>query len=155
MGSENELTPEQKLKGALIFKYLQTGKIPQRKGLFKTLFYLAGESKSFGSILMTSSSTTLKRPLIDRTIEIKVIINFPEQLPKIISNLEDIFKKFLINFEINVREFSNYLTIYYSSANIQWALIDEELRQNHKDNITEQSGFPKIKNYQLCKTKSN
>ena len=93
MGSENELTPEQKLKGALIFKYLQTGKIPQRKGLFKTLFYLAGESKSFGSILMTSSSTTLKRPLIDRTIEIKVIINFPEQLPKIISNLEDIFKK--------------------------------------------------------------
>ena len=154
MASENELTPEQKLKGALIFKYLQTGKVPQRKGLFRTLFYLAGESASFGAILMTSSSTTLKRPLIDRTIEIK-LINSHEQLPKTISNLEDIFKKFLINFEISIREFSNYLTIYYSSANIQWALIDEELRQNHKDNITEQSGFPKIKNYKLCKTKSN
>jgi hypothetical protein len=65
-----DLTPEEKFKGALIFKYLKTGKIPKRKGLFRVLFYLAGEHQNFKGIMMTSSSTTQKRPSVDRTVQI-------------------------------------------------------------------------------------
>lgn len=140
----HELTPEEKFKGALIFKYLKTGKIPTRKGLFKALFYLAGEYQNFKGILMTSSSVTQKRPSIDRTAQIKVktILNY--------ERLYAIFDKYLLDFETKESrhtEYINFLTVYYSSKEIQWALIDEELRINHKENITEQSGFPKIINF--------
>lgn len=141
---QSELTPEQKLKGVLIFKYLQTGKIPKRKGLFKNLFYLAGESRNFKKILMTSSSVTLKRPSIDRTVQISMFASAN------IENLKNIFKKYLLNFDIKYFAYTanvTHLTVYYSADEIQWALIDEELRTNHKDNIRETDGFPKIINY--------
>lgn len=147
MGSE-ELTPEQKFKGALIFKYLKTGKIPKRKGLFKALFYLAGESKNFRGIMMTSSSTTQKRPLVDRTVQIKIKNTLNHD------SLWKIFEKYLLNFETKISKSTidiDFLTVYYSSESIQWALIDEELRINHKDNINEQSGFPKIINFKYEK----
>jgi hypothetical protein len=141
---ERELTPELKLKGVLIFKYLQTGKIPKRKGLFRTLFYLAKESRNFKKILMTSSSVTLKRPSIDRTVKISILINAN------ISNLENIFKKYLVNFDISYCEYNSniiHLNVYYSSKDVQWALIDEELRTNHSNNIWKTDGFPKIINH--------
>lgn len=143
MGSQ-ELTPEEKFKGILIFKYLKTGKITPRKGLLKVLFYLAGEYKNFKGVMMTSSSVTQKRPSIDRTAQIKV---------KNTVNLEklfEVFDKFLVNFETKksrYTEYMDFLTVYYSSQSIQWALIDEELRVNHKENINEQSGFPKVINF--------
>ena len=143
MGPE-ELTPELKLKGALIFKYLQTGKIPKRKGLFRTLFYFAKESRNFKKILMTSSSVTLKRPSIDRTVQISMLAKAD------IDNLKDIFKKYLINFDIKYYQYNSnvtHLTVYYSSNDVQWALIDEELRTNHKENIWKTEGFPKIINH--------
>jgi hypothetical protein len=139
-----DLTPEEKFKGALIFKYLKTGKIPQRKGLFRVLFYLAGEHQNFRGIMMTSSSTTQKRPSVDRTVQIKV---------KNTLNLEKLFQtfdKYLIDFETKKSRhtvYIDFLTVYYSSQSIQWALIDEELRVHHKDNINEQSGFPKVINF--------
>lgn len=139
-----ELTPELKLKGHLIFKYLQTGKIPKRKGLFKTLFYLAKESRNFKKILMTSSSVTLKRPSIDRTVQISTAADLN------LENLKDTFKKYLINFDIKPSLYNNHvyhLTIYYSSNDVQWALIDEELRTNHSENIWKIEGFPKIINH--------
>jgi hypothetical protein len=139
-----ELTPELKLKGTLIFKYLQTGKMPKRKGLFRTLFYLAQESRNFKKILMTSSSVTLKRPSIDRTIQISMLAGANME------SLKDIFKKFLINFDIKYYEYNpniTHLTVYYSSNDVQWALIDEELRTNHKENIWKTDGFPKIINH--------
>lgn len=145
---EVELTAEEKFKGALIFKYLKTGKIPKRKGLFKALFYLAGEYQNFKGIIMTSSSTTKKRPLIDRTVQIKVKNNLNQ------NSLNNIFKKYLLNFEIKKSRHTvdvNFLTVYYSSESVQWALIDEELRTNHKENINEQSGFPKIINFKYEK----
>jgi hypothetical protein len=143
MGPE-ELTPELKLKGTLIFKYLQTGKIPKRKGLFRTLFYLAKESRNFKKILMTSSSVTIKRPSIDRTVQISTLAKVN------IENLKSIFKKYLINFDVKHYEYNpniTHLTVYYSSNHVQWALIDEELRANHKENIWKTEGFPKIINY--------
>jgi hypothetical protein len=143
MGSQ-ELTPELKLKGHLIFKYLQTGRIPKRKGLFKTLFYLAKESRNFKKILMTSSSVTLKRPSIDRTVQISMLASAN------IEKLKDIFKSYLINFDIKYYHYNAnviHLTVYYSSNDIQWASIDEELRTNHKENIWKTEGFPKIINY--------
>jgi hypothetical protein len=145
---EVELTAEEKFKGALIFKYLKTGKIPKRKGLFKALFYLAGEYQNFKGIIMTSSSTTKKRPLIDRTVQIKVKNNLNQ------NSLNNIFKKYLFIFEIKKSRHTvdvNFLTVYYSSESVQWALIDEELRTNHKENINEQSGFPKIINFKYEK----
>lgn len=144
MGSE-ELTPEQKLKGALIFKYLKTGKIPKRKGLFRTLFFLAGEQKNFKGIMMTSSSVTLKRPLIDRTIQIKIHSNTN------IKNIENIFNTYLLNCEFKIEPFNshiNFLTVYYCSKDINWGMIDEELRTNYKQNIQEIDGLPKIINYE-------
>ena len=143
MGNE-ELSAEDKLKGILIFKYLQTGKIPKRKGLFRILFYLAKEHRNFKGIIMTSSSVTKKRPLLDRTIQIKVTpeLNF--------QSIFNIFKLYLDNFEIKKEEFTrgiSLLTVYYSSDLIKWALIDEELRQNHSLNIKERSGFPAICNF--------
>jgi hypothetical protein len=141
---EQELTPELKLKGTLIFKYLQTGKIPKRKGLFRNLFYLAGESSNFKKIMMTSSSVTLKRPSIDRTVQISIYSTANKV------KIENIFKKYLINFDVKYFEYTPHilhLTVYYSSENIQWALIDEELRTNHKNNIEEKNGFPKIINF--------
>lgn len=143
MGSQ-ELTPEEKFKGILIFKYLKTGKITPRKGLLKVLFYLAGEHQNFRGIMMTSSSVTQKRPSIDRTAQIKVKNTLNSK------KLFEIFDKFLINFETKksrYTEYMDFLTVYYSSESIQWALIDEELRVNHKDNINEQSGFPKVINF--------
>jgi hypothetical protein len=143
MGPE-ELTPEQKLKGALIFKYLKTGKIPKRKGLFRTLFYLAKESRNFKKVMMTSSSVTLKRPSIDRTVQISILKNTN------IANLENVFKKYLVNFDIKYHEYNlniMHLTVYYSSNDVQWALIDEELRTNHSNNIWKTDGFPKIINH--------
>lgn len=145
---EADLTPEEKFKGILIFKYLKTGKIQPRKGLFKALFYLAGEYQNFKGILMTSSSVTQKRPSINRTVQIKV---------KNTLNLQKLFQtidKYLLNFEFKKSrhtEHIDFLTIYYSSESIQWALIDEELRVNHKENINEQSGFPKIINFKYEK----
>ena len=144
MGPE-ELTPEQKLKGALIFKYLKTGKIPKRKGLFRTLFFLAGEQKNFKGIIMTSSSVTLKRPLIDRTIQIKIDSNAN------IKSIENIFNIYLLNYEFKIESFNshiNFLTVYYCSKHIDWAMIDEELRTNYKQNIQEIDGLPKIINYE-------
>jgi alanine-alpha-ketoisovalerate/valine-pyruvate aminotransferase len=141
-----ELTPEQKLKGTLIFKYLKTGKIPKRKGLFRILFYLAGQHKHFRGINMTSSSVTNKRPNIDRTIQIGIYrykLDF--------SRIHEVFKKYLLDYEFRYEEDSFYLTVYYSSNLIQWALIDEELRTNHAENITEHSGFPRIVDYQYEK----
>jgi hypothetical protein len=143
MGPE-ELTPEQKLKGSLIFKYLKTGKIPKRKGLFRTLFYLAKESRNFKKVMMTSSSVTLKRPSIDRTVQISILKNTN------IANLENIFKKYLVNFDIKYHKYNlniMHLTVYYSSNDVQWALIDEELRTNHSNNISKTDGFPKIINH--------
>ena len=144
MQIDDELTPEQKLKGTLIFKYLKTGKIPKRKGLFRTLFYLAKESRNFKRIKMTSSSVTLKRPTIDRTIQICALTDLN------LENLKDIFKKYLINFDLNYSVLNNniaHLTIYYSSNDVQWALIDEELRTNHSENIWKKDDFPKIINH--------
>jgi hypothetical protein len=143
MGSQ-ELTPEEKFKGILIFKYLKTGKIAPRKGLFRVLFYLAGEHRNFKGILMTSSSVTQKRPSVDRTVQVKVknTLNFQK--------LSEVFDKYLLNFETKKSKHTDYvdfLTIYYSSEFVQWALIDEELRINHKENINEQSGFPKVINF--------
>lgn len=143
----NEMTPEEKLKGAMIFKYLKTGKIPKRKGLFKILFYLSGQMDRFASINMTSSSVTNKRPDIDRTIQIKLKpVNFNLQ------SLEDILKKYLITYEISYEPQSTihfqFITIYYSSKQVQWALIDQELRTNHSNNIIEKDGFPRIINYE-------
>jgi hypothetical protein len=143
MGSQ-ELTPEEKFKGILIFKYLKTGKITPRKGLLKVLFYLAGEYQSFRGVMMTSSSTTQKRPSIDRTAQIKVKNTLN------LKKLFEIFDKFLINFETKKSRYTehmDFLTVYYSSQSVQWALIDEELRVNHKENINEQSGFPKVINF--------
>jgi hypothetical protein len=140
----NELTPEEKLKGALIFRYLQTGKLPKRKNLFRILFYLAQESYNFSGINMTSSSVTLKRPSFDRTVEIKVKVKAN------VDNLKDILNKYLVNYELKFLSDGRpygFLTIYYSSQNIQWALIDEELRVNHANNIKEMLGFPRIINY--------
>ena len=143
MGSQ-ELTPEEKFKGILIFKYLKTGKITPRKGLLKVLFYLAGEYQNFKGVMMTSSSVTQKRPSIDRTAQIKVknTLNFQK--------LFKVFDKYLINFETKKSSstiYIDFLTVYYSSESVQWALIDEELRVNHKENINEQSGFPKVINF--------
>ena len=143
MGSQ-ELTPEEKFKGILIFKYLKTGKITPRKGLLKVLFYLAGEYQGFRGVMMTSSSTTQKRPSIDRTAQIKVKNTLN------LKKLFEIFDKFLINFETKKSRYTenmDFLTVYYSSQSVQWALIDEELRVNHKENINEQSGFPKVINF--------
>lgn len=140
-----ELTPEQKLKGALIFKYLKTGKIPKRKGLFRILFFLAEEHKNFKGIMMTSSSVTLKRPLFDRTIEIKI------HAEANIENLKNIFNKYLTNYELKIEPYNNlvcFMTIYYRSKDIDWGMIDEELRTNHKQNIREIDGLPKIINYE-------
>jgi hypothetical protein len=140
-----ELTPEQKLKGALIFKYLKTGKIPKRKGLFRTLFFLAGEQKNFKGITMTSSSVTLKRPTIDRTIQIKIHSNAN------IENIENIFNTYLSNYEFKIEPFNahiNFITVYYCSKDINWGMIDEELRTNYKQNIQEIDGLPKIINYE-------
>jgi hypothetical protein len=145
---EHELTPEQKLKGALIFKYLRTGKIPKRKGLFKALFYLAGEYRNFKGIMMTSSSTTQKRPLIDRTVQIKIKNTLNHD------SVFRIFEKYLLNFQTKISRSTvdiDFLTVYYSSESIQWALIDEELRTNHKENINEESGLPKIINFKYEK----
>ena len=145
MEIEQELTPEQKLKGILLFKFLKTGSIPKRKGLFRALFYLAGEHYAYKQITMTSSSVTLKRPSINRTIQLKISTKLN------IEKIYEIFKKYLVEFESKLEEKNStisYLTIYYSSEHIQWALIDEELRINHKDNINEESGFPKIINYE-------
>jgi hypothetical protein len=144
MEIDDGLTPEQKLKGALIFKYLKTGKIPKRKGLFRTLFYLAKESRNFKKVMMTSSSVTLKRPSIDRTVQISFLKKTN------IANLENVFKKYLVNFDIKYHEYNlniMHLTVYYSSNDVQWALIDEELRTNHSNNIWKTDGFPKIINY--------
>lgn len=144
MGSQ-ELTPEEKLKSALIFKYLKTGKMPQRKGLFRILFFLAGEHKNFKGIIMTSSSVTLKRPAIDRTIQIKVKTGID------LNKIKFIFNKYLIDFDLKINQYIlsiDFMTVYYSSKNVQWALLDEELRINHKDNIKEIDGLPKIINYE-------
>jgi len=144
MGPE-ELTPEQKFKGALIFKYLKTGKIPKRKGLFRTLFFLAGEQKNFKGIIMTSSSVTLKRPTIDRTIQIKIHCNTD------LKNIENVFNTYIPNYEFKIEPFNahiKYITVYYCSKNINWAMIDEELRANYKQNIKEVDGLPKIINYE-------
>ena len=145
MEINDELTPEQKLKGALIFKYLKTGKIPKRKGLFKTLFFLAKEQRNFKGIMMTSSSVTLKRPLIDRTIQIKIHSNAN------IENIKNIFNEYLSNYEFKIEPFNshiNFLTVYYCSKDINWGMIDEELRTNYKQNIQEVDGLPKIINYE-------
>ena len=144
MGSQ-ELTPEEKLKSNLIFKYLKTGKIPKRKGLFRILFFLAEEHKNFKGITMTSSSVTIKRPNIDRTIQIKV----KDKLD--LDKIKSIFNEYLINFDYKIEAHIvgvNLMTIYYSSKDIKWALIDEELRINHKDNIKEVEGFPRIISYE-------
>ena len=140
----NDLTPDQKLKGAMIFKYLKTGKMPKRKGLFRILFYLAGQHKHFVGINMTSSSVTNKRPNVDRTIEIKIL---PSKLNEDLLNKA--LKKYLVEYELKFHLF--YATIYYSSSQIQWSLIDEELRTNHSENIIEKDGFPRIKDYQYEK----
>jgi hypothetical protein len=140
----SDMTPEEKLKGAIIFKYLKTGKIPKRKGLFRILFYLAGQNQCFKSINMTSSSVTNKRPSVDRTIEINAYCaNLKVDL------LQEVFKKYLVEYELKIHHF--HITIYYSSKNIQWALIDEELRLNHSENIIEKDGLPKILNYRYEK----
>ena len=140
----NDLTPEQKLKGTMIFKYLKTGKMPKRKGLFRILFYLAGQHKHFVGINMTSSSITNKRPNVDRTIEIKILASkLNEDL------LNEVLKKYLVEYELKFHLF--YVTIYYSSKQIQWSLIDEELRTNHSENIIEKDGLPRIKDYQYEK----
>lgn len=140
----NEMTPEEKLKGAMIFKYLKTGKMPKRKGLFRILFYLAKQHGCFSGINMTSSSVTNKRPNVDRTIEIKIL---PSKLN--IDSLNEVFEKYLIEYELKIHNF--YATIYYSSNRIQWALIDEELRLNHSENIIEKDGLPRILNYRYEK----
>jgi hypothetical protein len=145
MEINDELTPEQKLKGALIFKYLKTGKIPKRKGLFKILFFLAEENKNFKGIMMTSSSVTLKRPLFDRTIQIKI------NCKTNIENLKNVFSKYIGNFDFKIEPFNShisFITIYYCSKDINWAMIDEELRTNYKQNIEEVDGLPKIINYE-------
>jgi len=140
------MTPEEKLKGALIFKYLRTGKIPKRKGLFKILFYLSGQGKNFMMINMTSSSVTNKRPNMDRTAEIKFK---PNEFN--LENLKSTLKKYLVNYELSYETqtpvHSHFITVYYLSKEIQWALIDEELRTNHLHNIIEKDGLPRIINY--------
>jgi len=140
----SDSSAEQKLKGAMIFKYLKTGKMPKRKGLFRILFYLAGQHKHFVGINMTSSSITNKRPNVDRTIEIKIL---PSKLNEDLLNKA--LKKYLVEYELKFHLF--YATIYYSSSQIQWSLIDEELRTNHSENIIEKDGFPRIKDYQYEK----
>ena len=59
--------------------------------------------------------------------------------------------EYLINFDYKIEAHIvgvNLMTVYYSSKDIKWALIDEELRTNHKDNIKEVEGFPKIISYE-------
>jgi hypothetical protein len=140
----SDLSAEQKLKGAMIFKYLKTGKMPKRKGLFRILFYLAGQHAYFVGINMTSSSVTNKRPNVDRTIEIKIR---PSKLN--IDLLNDVLKKYLVEYELKLHNF--FATIYYSSNHVQWSLIDEELRKNHAENIIEKDGLPRILNYRYEK----
>ena len=140
----SDLSAEQKLKGAMIFKYLKTGKMPKRKGLFRILFYLAKQHRCFVGINMTSSSVTNKRPNVDRTIEIKIL---PSKLN--VDLLNDVLKKYLVEYELKLHNF--FATIYYSSNHVQWSLIDEELRKNHAENIIEKDGLPRILNYRYEK----
>jgi hypothetical protein len=97
---------------------------------------------------MTSSSVTLKRPGINRTIEIAVKPNL---------NLDDllkIFTKYLVNYSHCIYEYNSqitYITVYYSFEDIQWALIDNELKINHAENIKMVDGLPKIINYKYAK----
>jgi hypothetical protein len=143
---------QEKYKINSIFKYIKTGKFPKRKGLFKTIFYLAGRSECFLGILGTSSSLTKLRPDKNRYALLK-IENFRTILPQI----QPFFEKYIKNFTFEERNDSpyylkvNYVDIYYNHESINWALIDEELKKNHANNITIKDGIPKIINYKNAK----
>ena len=137
-----------KFKINSIFKYIKTGKLPKRKGLFKTIFYLAGHYESFFGISGTSSSVTKLRPNKNRYALLRI-----ENFEKILPEINPFFEKYINNFSFEKSSDSpscakvSLIDIYYKFEDIKWFLIDEELKKNHADNITIKDGIPKIINY--------
>lgn len=144
---------DEKYKINSIFKYIKTGKLPRRKNLFKTLFYLCGCYANFHGVYGTSSSTTLKRQNKNRVVKIKV-----SKLDEVEQKIQNILNEYLIDWQMDKQYclLSNttetIITIYYKYENIKWALLDKRLKENHSENIEILDGIPKIINFKCKKT---
>ena len=138
---------DEKYKINSIFKYIKTGKLPRRKNLFKTLFYLSGCYANFHGVYGTSSSTTLKRQNKNRVVKIKV-----SKLDQVEQKIQNILNEYLIDWEMEKQlgHMGAIITIYYKYENIKWALLDKQLKENHSENIEILDGVPKIINFK-CK----
>ena len=118
---------------------LKTGKVFKRRELHKRLVYLAKQTFHY----KYSSSNTIEEENFNRISNITLILKDKDEQ---INSILEIFKKYILGSELLkcyiVGAVTSYdatelnIRIKYNRNNIDWVSMDEELINNHYDNIS-------------------